>query len=145
MEEESRWDILRDLGKGPLPESVVAPIDGAEMVLIPDGPFTMGISPEELQQVFLLDQKETAVFLTEIPARTVYLEPYYIDRYPVTNYQYRRFVEETGHKEPWLWKDPLWGQPMQPVVAVGWNDARAYARWAGKSLPTEAINDIKHP
>jgi len=32
----------------------------------------------------------------------------------------------------------LWGEPLQPVVFVGWDDARAYARWAGKSLPTEA-------
>ncbi len=133
-----RWDILQQLGEGPLPASIVAPIDGAEMVIVSARPFTMGTSGDELQQVFILDQRQTPVFLTEVPARTVYLDAYYIDRYPVTNYQYRKFVEETGHRDPWLWKDSLWNQPMQPVVGVGWNDARAYARWAGKALPTEA-------
>jgi len=55
----------------------------------------------------------------------------------VTNYQYRQFVADIGHREPYLWDHPLWGQPMQPVVFVGWDDARAYAKWAGKSLPSE--------
>jgi iron(II)-dependent oxidoreductase len=137
MTSVDRWDILQQLGERTPPETLVAPIDGAEMVLIPSGPFTMGITGEELQQVFILDQRQTPVFLTEVPARTVFLDAYYMDRYPVTNYQYRKFVEQTGHREPWLWKDPLWNQPMQPVVGVGWNDARAYARWTGKSLPTE--------
>jgi formylglycine-generating enzyme required for sulfatase activity len=135
---EQRWDILKDLESGPLPETLVAPIDGAEMVLIPEMAFTMGISQEELHQIFLLEQGSNPVFVTEVPARAVYLPAYYIDRYPVTNYQYRRFVKETGHREPWLWNDSLWNQPMQPVVGVGWDDARAYARWVGKSVPTEA-------
>jgi formylglycine-generating enzyme required for sulfatase activity len=84
-----------------------------------------------------MDQRQTPIFVTETPARTVDLEAYYIDRYPVTNYQYGKFVEDTVHREPALWNEPLWSQPMQPVVFVGWNDARAYAKWAGKSLPTE--------
>jgi len=135
---ETRWDIEKELGEGKLPDSIVSPIDGAEMVKVPAGPFTMGISEEELHQIFLLDRRQTVVFATEIPDRIVHLENYYIDRYPVTNYQYRKFVEETGHREPLLWTEPRWSQPMQPVVFVGWDDARAYAKWAGKSLPTEA-------
>lgn len=134
---ESRWDLYLQAGSGALPQSIVAPIDGAEMVLVPGGSFIMGITAEELRQVFLLDQRETPVFLTEMPARSVHVEPFFIDRYPVTNYQYRRFVAETGHRAPWLWDDPRWNGSMQPVVGVGWEDARAYARWAGKSLPTE--------
>ncbi|UCF56519.1 MAG: SUMF1/EgtB/PvdO family nonheme iron enzyme [Deltaproteobacteria bacterium] len=135
---ENHWDISMELGSGPLPESVVCPLDGAEMVLVPKGPFTMGITEEELRQIFILDQRQNPVFATEIPARPVHLEAYYIDRYPVTNYQYRKFVEETKHRDPWLWNHPSWGQSMQPVVFVGWEDARAYANWAGKSLPSEA-------
>jgi len=134
---KKRWDILSDIGSGPFPESIVSPIDGAEMVLIPAGKFTMGITKEELQQIFLLDQRQTPVFMTEVPARSVHLDAFYMDRYPVTNYQYRKFIEQTGHREPLLWAEPLWNQPMQPVVFTGWNDARAYASWAGKSLPTE--------
>ncbi|MGD2127341.1 MAG: formylglycine-generating enzyme family protein [Desulfobacteraceae bacterium] len=135
---ENRWDIRKDLGSGPLPEAIVSPVDGAEMVLVPKGPFTMGITKGELQQIFVIDQRQNPVFVTEIPARSIYLDAYYMDRYPVTNYQYRNFVEATGHREPYLWDHPLWAQPMQPVVFVGWDDARAYAEWAGKSLPTES-------
>jgi iron(II)-dependent oxidoreductase len=138
MATESRWNLLGTLGEGPLPETVVAPTDGAEMVVVPAGPFILGMSESELQQVFLLDQRQNPVFLTEMPARPVHLDAYYIDRYPVTNYQYGKFVGESGHRAPWLWNHPGWDQPMQPVVGVGWNDARAYARWVGKSLPTEA-------
>jgi formylglycine-generating enzyme required for sulfatase activity len=135
---QNQWDISRDLGSGPLPESIISPIDGAEMVLVPEGPFTMGITQEELLQIFMLDQRQNSVFATELPSRPLHLGAYYIDRYPVTNYQYGKFVQETGHRTPLLWKEPSWNQPMQPVVFVGWDDARAYARWAGKGLPTEA-------
>ena len=41
---ESHWNIIKDLGPEPFPETVVSPVDGAEMVLVPKGPFTMGIS-----------------------------------------------------------------------------------------------------
>ena len=134
---ENYWDIKKEVGHGPFPETIVSPMDRAEMVLVPKGPFTMGITEEELQQISILDQRLNPVFATEIPAETVDLDAYYMDRYPVTNYQYRLFVEDTGHREPYLWDHPLWGQPMQPVVFVGWDDARAYAKWAGKSLPDE--------
>lgn len=135
---ENRWDIGNMIGSGPLPETIVSPIDGAEMVLVREGEFTMGIDQEELYHIFILNDRENPVFATEAPARTVYLESYYIDRYPVTNYQYRKFIEDTGHRKPVLLNHPDWGRPMQPVVFVGWQDARAYASWAGKNLPTEA-------
>jgi len=134
----NRWDISVELGAGPYPETVVCPIDGAEMVLVPKGQFTMGITEEDLRHIFMRDKQQNPVFATEIPAFSVSLEAYYIDRYPVTNYQYAKFLEETGHRKPYLWDHPLWRTPMQPVVFVGWGDARAYATWSGKSLPTEA-------
>jgi formylglycine-generating enzyme required for sulfatase activity len=135
---ENHWDISKELGPKAFPETIISPIDGAEMVLVPEGQFSMGITEEELRQIFMLDKRETPIFVTEIPIRTVYLKAYYVDRYPVTNYQYRKFLEETGHREPIALNHPVWGKPMRPVVFVGWNDARAYAEWAGKSLPTEA-------
>jgi iron(II)-dependent oxidoreductase len=125
------------LAKDPLPDTLISPIDGAEMVRVPAGEFTMGISEQELLRVFTLDQRQTPIFATEVPARITYLPDYYIDRYPVTNFQYRRFIQETGHRKPALLDDDTWGGSMQPAVFVGWEDARAYARWAGKSLPTE--------
>ena len=121
-----------------LPETIVSPVDDAEMVMVPGGEFTMGIGEEELNKIIALTERQTPIFATEVPARTVSLQAYYIDRYPVTNFQYRRFIEETGHRRPALLDDSTWGRPMQPVVFVGWDDARAYVDWAGKFLPVEA-------
>ncbi|MFC1886965.1 formylglycine-generating enzyme family protein [Thermodesulfobacteriota bacterium] len=135
---KNRWEIEKEIGAGPLPETLISPIDGAEMVLSPKGSFTQGITKEELSHIISLALKWNPVYATETPARSVYLEDYYIDRYPVTNYQYRNFIDDTGHRKPLLFNDPAWNKPMQPVVFVGWDDARAYAGWAGKSLPSES-------
>jgi len=63
---------------------------------------------------------------------------FWIDRYEVTNAQYRRFVEETRHEAPAYWGDPAFNQPDHPVVGVSWEDAFQYAQWVGKRLPTWA-------
>jgi len=123
---------------GALPETIVSPVDGAEMVLVPAGEFTMGITEEELNHIFLLDGLENPVYATEARAELIYLASFYIDRYPVTNFQYRKFIKATGHRAPMLLDHPDWGQPLLPVVFVGWDDARAYADWSGKRLPGEA-------
>lgn len=106
------------------PEALDSSDDAAPpMVFVPGGEFRMG------------DPLAGA-------EHTVTLAPYLIDAFPVTNGQYRRFVESTGHPEPRYWLDA--GQtavethPRLPVVGVSWHDALAYARWAGKRLPSEA-------
>lgn len=138
MADGSRWDILQDIGPPPHKETIVSPIDQAEMVLIPEGEFIMGIDESELFEIFMLDGHQNSVFASETPSRRIYLPAFYIDRYPVTNLQYQRFVAETKHRAPWIWRYEGWNGPLQPVVGVGWEDARSYARWTGKALPTEA-------
>ena len=77
--------------------------------------------------------------------REVTLRPYAIDLAPVTNAQYAEFLAASGyqprHPENFLkhWKTgrPPSGKEDHPVVYVDLDDARAYARWAGKRLPTE--------
>ena len=63
---------------------------------------------------------------------------FYMDKYEVTNAQYREFMRATEHREPSSWDNDDYNQPNRPVVGVNWHDAVAYANWAGKRLPTEA-------
>jgi len=101
----------------------------------------------------------------EQPIHEVTLKPFYIDKTPVTVAQFRKFIEATGfkteaekygdsgvfnlEKQNWeLLPGTTWRKPFgpsgpeaednYPVTQVSWNDAVAYAKWAGKRLPTEA-------
>lgn len=67
------------------------------------------------------------------------VEAFYIDRFPVTNAEYRVFVEATGWEQPAHWRRGTWpeGKADHPVVQVTWDSALAYAQWAGKRLPSE--------
>ena len=100
----------------------------------------------------------------EYPPFTKEIDPFYLDKHLVTVEQFRKFVEATGYltdaekfgdagtfnmkKQKWeLTKGAYWEYPQgpdgpkakdnHPVTQVSWNDARAYAEWAGKRLPTE--------
>lgn len=66
--------------------------------------------------------------------------PFWCDVHPVTAARYREFLERTGHTPPahWFGTRPRPGREAHPVVGVTLDDARAYARWAGRRLPTES-------
>jgi hypothetical protein len=72
----------------------------------------------------------------ERPAAELEVSTFYLDRFEVTNEEFRRCMEagacELQHHYPHF------NEPRQPVVAVDWLNARAYCAWAGKRLPTEA-------
>ena len=99
----------------------------ATMIVIPAGDFVMG---SDSPRANIQDQ----------PAHHVKLTAYQIDKYLVTNAQYARFVAATGHRPPLDWKDGKIpdGELLHPVTMVSWFDARSYAAWAKKRLPTEA-------
>ncbi|MCC7142241.1 MAG: SUMF1/EgtB/PvdO family nonheme iron enzyme [Candidatus Eisenbacteria bacterium] len=62
---------------------------------------------------------------------------FYIDRTEVTNGQYGAFLRATGHGPPLFWTEELEASRRDvPVVGLTWRDARAYAEWRGKRLPT---------
>lgn len=113
----------------------VAGADGAPMVLIPEGPFLRGSPPGQGDP-------------DEQPQRTIQLGAFYLDQYEVTNRRYQTFLKATNHRVPEHCCDPsynLWkGTEIaaslleHPVVNVDWLDARAYCKWAGKRLSTEA-------
>ncbi len=113
-------------------ELTAAKGDLAGMVLVPAGEFTMGDN-RRYNWTFML-----AYNIFDGPEHIVYLDAYYIDKYEVTNEQYKRFVDETGYRKPSCWNDSRFSLPNQPIVGVNWEDAVAYAKWAGKRLPTEA-------
>ncbi len=96
------------------------PLDNAELIYIPAGDFIMGNNDHE-------DEK---------PQRLVYEDAFYIYKTAVTVAQYSKFCQATGRALP---KAPFWGWiDTHPIVNVTWDDAVAYAVWAGMSLPTEA-------
>jgi formylglycine-generating enzyme required for sulfatase activity len=98
--------------------------DGAPMVLIPAGPFTMG-SNDGLP--------------SERPEHQVTLDAYAIDQYEVSMQLYRNFLVEAKHDAPPTWDDEA-AETVgdRPAIGMGWTDAAAYCAWAGKRLPTEA-------
>lgn len=76
----------------------------------------------------------------ERPQHQVYLDAFELDRFEVTNAQYRRFVIATHRAPPRYWSEIDFpsGQARYPVVGVSWDDADAYCAWVNKRLPTEA-------
>lgn len=90
--------------------------DGRPMVLIPAGDFLYGPTKEKVS-----------------------LQAFYIDRYPVTNADYKAFIDADGNSAPPTWSggNVPDGKSDHPVVQVTWQDAADYAEWAGKRLPTE--------
>lgn len=66
------------------------------------------------------------------------VEPFYMDKHPVTREQYAAYLEATGAAPPKFWNEPELSGADQPVVGVTWAEANAYAAWAGKQLPSEA-------
>jgi formylglycine-generating enzyme required for sulfatase activity len=126
-------------GKSPTTKTIKTK-DSAEMVLIPAGTFTMG-------------REEPP---SERPEHQVYLDAYYIDKYEVTTEQFCAFLNEEGsddgaghgylgrtdptyliEKSGDKWQ-PKSGYAKHPIDNVTWYGAAAYAKWAGKRLPTEA-------
>lgn len=102
------------------PETAVSTIThsttGKAMIYVPAGDFLFG------------SQKQT-----------VSLDAFWIDRTPVTNAEYSRFVAATGRAAPrhWQGSTPPAELAAHPVVWVTWHDAQAYADWAGLQLPSE--------
>ena len=111
--------------------------EGPEMVAVEAGSYEIGAGAEG----FAYDN--------ERPRHAVELDGFEIDRTPVTNAAYAQFVSETGAEPPMYWERDGDGwvsarfgrrerlDPRHPVVHVDWHGADAFARWAGKRLPTE--------
>ena len=117
----------------------VAPQPPDGMVYVPGGGYRIGADPRE----------DPEADLTEFPPHRVELEPFFVDRRPVTNAEYLEAVEQgivpspgvmfevPQDKHSWRSGRPPEGLEDHPVVLIRLEEARAYCRWRGKRLPRE--------
>jgi formylglycine-generating enzyme required for sulfatase activity len=139
----------------PLPQKMVeiAPAKKAAtapegMVRIPGGAFrfrVMGIEIEGFNDIGVDVQYPWEDSARRFHDHTIQIGDFYIDKYPVTNAEFKRFLDSTHyHPQDSLnflrdWKNGAYppGWEKKPVTWVSLKDARAYAAWAGKRLPNE--------
>ncbi len=93
---------------------------------IPGGTFLMGDSQGDMDEQFMCR-----------PVHRVTVSPFDMSRDESTVEQYAVFMNATAHRKPDNWNSQL-ANPGRPVVFVSWNDAAAFAKWAGSRLPTES-------
>jgi formylglycine-generating enzyme required for sulfatase activity/GTPase SAR1 family protein len=127
---------------------------GREFIHVPGGPFLMGTNVAVADDLFA---KFADKFLTresllpESPQHTVSVPDFYISRYPVTNEEYKAFVDATNRplsiQDDEFSRNYNWnpqqrtypaGKEKYPAPMVSWLDARAFCEWLGVRLPTEA-------
>lgn len=110
-------------------ETIITPVDGREMVLVSEGKFLMGSDFGDPD---------------EAPEHEEYLPDYYIDKYEVSNSDYKAYADAENIKYPSYWKGYYNSEgsftdtyfSKMPVI-VSWHEAKKYASWAGKRLPEE--------
>ena len=108
-----------------LPSSIVCEKDNSIMALVPAGAFLFGTND---------GPRDTG------PQTTIELDPFYIDITEVTGLGYDLYRAELKANNERVPLKPLnaTATAKQPALGVSWGDARAFARWLGKDLPTEA-------
>ncbi|CAK0741916.1 formylglycine-generating enzyme [Gammaproteobacteria bacterium] len=125
----SAAEVLKLLESVPQPPWEIARggSDDLEWISVPGGKYMIGASPSDR----LAHQNEK-------PRREVEISPFQITAYPITNQNYRNFLQSTGYRKPPFLDSPEFGPDDHPVVGVSWDDAREFARWVGGDLPSEA-------
>ncbi|GAK49670.1 hypothetical protein U14_00893 [Candidatus Moduliflexus flocculans] len=108
------------------------------MMLIPANTAIIGSDPKELDRLQRHEHVSRDMVEDEKPRQTVALSAFYLDRYEVTNADYKKFVDAMRYQPPLNWQNGMYppGTERHPVTFVSWSDAQAYAKWAGKRLPT---------
>jgi iron(II)-dependent oxidoreductase len=143
---ETMLQLLQMVDGYELPRERLGPTAGAEAISVPAGEYEIGAPTTG----FAYDN--------ERPRHTVELAAFEIDRTPVTNAAYIAYMEATGAAPPLYWEgDAKSGwvsvargrhEPVdsaQPVIHVSWHEAEAFARWAGRRLPTEQEWEAARP
>lgn len=118
----SAKEMIEALVSSEMPAKLLAD-DYPDMVFIPAGEFWMGSEQADPN---------------EYPKHKVLVKSFLIDKFPVTNAQFDRFIKETGAKIGHWRRNFKPGTENCPVVNVNYYEAEQYAAWAGKRLPLEA-------
>lgn len=114
------------------------PGDTGGMILIPGGRFFMGLNEDEVNRLSRRFGVHRSWLSSAVSRREIELPDFHIDKYPITNADYYTFVLDTDM--PWTFgKDnpPPERTLKLPVVYLNYATADAYAKWAGKRIPTE--------
>jgi formylglycine-generating enzyme len=93
-----------------------------DIVIIPEGFFLMG---------------SESGHENEMPRRRVWVDNFGIGRFPVTNREYKIFVDQGQAPAPPFCADAMFSDPEQPVVGVSWDEATAYCRWLSQRMGKE--------
>lgn len=116
--------------------------DDADLVYIPGGYFWMGSTTQEIGRAWQMalrfagrTRKVRREWFEDEEYRPVLVRPFLMDRHEVTVDQYRAFLQSSGRQPPPDWNSGAIAGRL-PVTGVSWEDARTYAVWAGKRLPT---------
>lgn len=133
------------------------------MVLVKAGDFTIGSTEEEIQQIKNeFSDLESKLLERELPQHKVFLDTFSISKYPITNSDFEKFIEDTKYVttaekegtgfvfdpkyrvvEKAFWKQPLGpesnlkNKEKHPVVQVSWYDALEYCRWLTNKIGQE--------
>jgi formylglycine-generating enzyme required for sulfatase activity len=109
------------------------------MVEIPKGEAIKGSNETDTEGKAIQYGNKKPWFLNEHPQHKVTVEEFYIDKFEVTNSDYREFTQATGHRTPSDWDGGSFdaNDGDKPVTMVSWFDAKAYCKWKSKRLPTE--------
>ncbi len=134
--------ILLALTTAPLPlqeSKVREPRPPPGMVWIEGGKTKIGTDVKSVAALAEMDELLFVPTACETPQYEVNVPGFYLGVNELTNEQYTAFVKATGHRAPESWggQEPPKGAEVLPVVRVDYQDAEAYARWAGVHLMSE--------
>ena len=145
------------IGRGDTLDSILHNIESTILRSQIDSLLSSGITPAGMVLIpageFQIRSSDPAARNDEQPVRTVYVNAFFMDKYEVTNAQYKQFIDtnpqwskdrieswchDGDYLKHWNGNDYPWGEGHHPVTYVSWYAAMAYAEWTGKRLPTEA-------
>lgn len=145
-------DVIPNFVINDLDRKIIIPLNNKtktpakEMVLIPEG--ISFVTDEDVDDIVIYEAdfilKNISDFWNGIyqkrpQATEYYLYPFYIDKYPITNLEYKEFCIATNKEQPEYWTDKtqteFWNKP---ITNIAYEDAEDFAKWSNKELPTQA-------